>query len=280
MLERLPLLKPPTKPQKQVDTRFAPKFTKLLEPFKAREGVPIVLEVGFTANPAPEVVWYKDGFLLQSSEDFFITSTATSSILRIREGFKSDSGMYQVKLYNEVGLCQTKAYLTVTPANLEDLTPRISLQLKNVTVNSGDPVKFQTEAHGNPGPIISWYKDDEPLIMTPRIKDLQENDVYTLLILEAVAADSGCYECVAENAHGKVYTRAWLVVLGDKQIGEPEPVPIEYNEQNVRMVPVSSKFVQPAIEVPLKDQVAREGSSVEFNTVIVNSERKCSGLEK
>lgn len=109
------LLKPPQKHQKPADTRFAPRFTKQLEPLKIKEGISITLNVDFTSNPASEVMWYKDGFQMQSSEDFHIESTATTSSLRIKEAFKSDSGMYQVKLFNEVGLAQSRAYLTVTP---------------------------------------------------------------------------------------------------------------------------------------------------------------------
>lgn len=157
---------------------------------------------------------------------------------------------------------------------MEDLTPRILLDLKSVQCNSGDPVKFQSQAQGNPAPVITWYKDDEKLEMTPRIKEFVENDTFTLLILEAVAADSGCYECVAENSYGKVYTRAYLTVLGDKVILEPEPVPVTLDENNVRSVPLSSKFSQPVIEQPLKDQIVTEGQSAKFECSITNSERK------
>jgi hypothetical protein len=106
------------KQQKPVDTRFGPKFTKQLEPFKSQEGKVITLSVEFTSNPASEVIWYKDGFQMQSSEDFHIESTTTSSSLRIREAFKSDTGMYQVKLFNEVGVAQTRAYLSIVPGRL------------------------------------------------------------------------------------------------------------------------------------------------------------------
>lgn len=116
-LERLPLLKPMPKQQKPADTRFGPKFTRQLEPMTQKEGIQIVLLVEFTSNPPSEVTWYKDGFQMQSSEDFFIESNETSSRLRIREAFKSDTGMYQVKLYNEVGVAQTRAYLNVVPGN-------------------------------------------------------------------------------------------------------------------------------------------------------------------
>lgn len=273
-LDRLPLLKPIQKQQKPVDSRSGPKFSKLLEPSKSREGNVVTLSVEFSANPEPEVIWYKDGFQMQSSEDFNIESTHSTSSVRIREAFKSDSGMYMAKIFNEVGIAQTKAYLTVIPADLEDFTPRILLDLKSVTCNSGDPVKFQAQAQGNPAPSITWYKDDEKLEMTQRVKEFVENDTFTLLILEAIAPDSGCYECVAENSYGKVYRRAYLTVLGDQVVAEPEPVPVTFNENNVRSVPLSSKFVQPVIELALKDLTVKEGQSTKFECSIKNSERK------
>ena len=273
-MDRLPLLAPKQKQKTVIDNRFAPKFTKQLEPQSGTEDVCIILSVEFTSSPASEAIWYKDGFQMQSSEDFMINSNATSSSLKIKKAYKSDSGMYQVKIFNEVGVAQSRAYLTVNPADLADLTPRILLNLKNFTVHSGEPVKFQSQAVGNPAPVISWFKDDEPLEMNSRVKEFKEGDTYTLLIFESIAADSGCYEMVAENGHGKVYTRSYLTVIGDKQIHEPEPVPVVYDQNNVRSIPLSSKFTQPAIEVPLKDQVAKEGSTVKFECIIVHSERK------
>ena len=83
----------------------------------------VVLEVQFNAVPAPEVMWHKDGFLLQSSLDFMIESTATSSTLTIKEAFISDTGVYQVKIFNEVGMAQTKAYLNVTASKLRFFLP-------------------------------------------------------------------------------------------------------------------------------------------------------------
>ena len=273
ILDRLPMLNPHVKMvNKPADTRFAPVFTKQLEPTKVNEGTSMLLVVEYKAVPDSEVFWYKDGFQMQSSEDFHIDSTGQKSTLKIKEAFKSDSGMYQVKLFNEVGVAQCKAYLTVTPANLNDLTPTILLHIKNETTNSGEPVKFQAQAVGNPAPIITWYKDDEKLEMSSRVKEFQEDSTFTLLILESIAADSGCYECVAENAHGKVYTRAYLNILGDTAVQEAAPV--AYNEQNVRTVPVSSKFVQPAIVMPIKDQTAKEGASVKFECQVEHSERK------
>lgn len=269
------MLNPHAKPAtKVVDPRFLPVFKKQLEPTKVKESTSIVLAVEFEGIPAPEVFWYKDGFQMQSSNDFFIDSTQKKSSLKIREGFKSDSGMYQVKLFNEMGSNQSRAYLTVVPANLSDLTPTITLNLKDVTCNAGDPVKFQGQAIGNPAPQITWFKDDEKLEMTPRIKEFQEDNTYTCLLVETTAADSGLYEMVAENAHGKVYTRAYLTVLGDAVVEEPQPIEVRVDENNVRSVPVSSKFVQPAIVMPIKDQTVNEGSPAKFECDVNQSKGK------
>ena len=116
-MDRLPLIKPVQKQQKTPDTRYAPRFSKQLEPIHVKEGIVVIIKVEFSSNPPPsEIIWYKDGFQMQSSEDFHIENTETSSSLKIREAFKSDSGMYQVKLFNEVGVAQTKAYVAVTPS--------------------------------------------------------------------------------------------------------------------------------------------------------------------
>ena len=158
ILDRLPMLNPPHKhAPKPADPRFLPVFTKQLEPAKIREGLGARLEVAYKAVPAPEVFWYKDGFQMQSSSDFKIDTEANKSTLTIREAFRSDSGMYQAKLFNEMGSSASRAYFTVVPEHLADLTPHIVLTLKDVTCSAGDPVKFQGQAIGSPSPLITWY---------------------------------------------------------------------------------------------------------------------------
>ncbi len=122
---------------------------------------------------------------------------------------------------------------------------------------------------------INRYKDDERLEMNARVKQFQEADTFTCLLCEAVAADSGLYEMVAENDHGKVYTRAYLTVLGDAVVvggGARPAVEVRVDENNVRSVPVSSKFVQPVIVGPLRDQHVAEGRPVQFECEISHSE--------
>lgn len=101
-----------------VDNRVIPKFTKQLEHVSAKEGTSIELKVEFEALPPPEIFWYREGLQMESSLDFNIQSTQTSSTLRIREGFKTDSGVFQVKLFNSAGYAETRAYLAIVPGIL------------------------------------------------------------------------------------------------------------------------------------------------------------------
>ncbi len=141
--------------------------------------------------------------------------------------------------------------------------------MKNVQANCGDPVKFQTQVYGNPVPVVSWYKDDKPLLASNRNKEFHEENVHTLLLLEVEPDDSGTYEAVVENAHGKVYSRASLTVIGDvhkEKVVESEP------EDKTKPKLYSTLFSQPFVEVPLEDQFAKEGSSLCFKCKIVHSE--------
>ncbi len=116
LMERVSALAPSgLRSKTHADSRITPKFTKELEPLSIAEGTSLDLTVEFNGVPAPEVFWYKDGLQMESSIDFHIETASNKSTLKIREGYKSDSGIYQVKLFNEIGVAQTKAYLGVIP---------------------------------------------------------------------------------------------------------------------------------------------------------------------
>jgi len=80
----------------------------------------------------------------------------------------------------------------------------------DISVNRGEPATLNCAASGDPEPIISWFKDGEPL-------NLDEGD-HTMLIpggslffLRTVqnsrTQDSGLYSCRAENRDGSVESR-------------------------------------------------------------------------
>ncbi len=115
--EHVPLK--PRKVQKVADDRLEPSFTKHPPNLNVIEGATVEISAEFTGvPPVREVFWYKDGLQMESSVDFHIESTATKSLLRIREAYKSDSAIYTVKLFNLAGVAQSKSYLAVNSGKL------------------------------------------------------------------------------------------------------------------------------------------------------------------
>ncbi|NXH12122.1 SMP protein, partial [Bucco capensis] len=61
----------------------------------------------------------------------------------------------------------------------------------------GSQVTLTCEAEGKPFPLLSWFRDgiflQEEVGMT----------TFPILLTKVVPEDSGNYQCVAENPHGK-----------------------------------------------------------------------------
>jgi titin len=82
-------------------------------------------------------------------------------------------------------------------------------------------------------------------------KTLEEEGVYTLLIIEANPNDSDTYECVAINSAGEARCDAELLVQGPTVLS---PTPATNGDETAAPTLVDS----------LKDQTVNEGQSVHF----------------
>lgn len=85
-----------------------------------------------------------------------------------------------------------------------------------------------------------------------RYKTLEEDNIYTLLILETIPDDSGKYECVAINSAGEARCDAECMVRGPQsptKTAKPTTPGVEK---------------APSVLEPLKDQTIKEGTSVAF----------------
>ncbi|CAF3405101.1 unnamed protein product [Rotaria sp. Silwood1] len=237
----------------------APNFTRSLLPLKAKEGSKVVVSVEFTGDPAPTVSWYRDGFMVEDSEDFKIHTTATKSILTIKHAFIIDSGLYTVKLFNPIGIRQCQAAIRILPIIAEDQTPRFLDVPQDTEILAGDPARFQCRAEGEPFPTVAFYREDEPVNLNDkRFRVIQEGDVFTLLLFEALPADSGQYEAVAENSAGKANTRFTLIVTPRGPGGKKASI-ID-DPKLIHKVPY--------LETPLEDLQVKEGQSATFECII------------
>ena len=70
------------------------------------------------------------------------------------------------------------------------------------TAKTGNVIRLRCMVTGNPAPTISWVKDDKPLQLSSRIRNLNNNR--TVKIKDARLQDQGNYTCIAHSALGKI----------------------------------------------------------------------------
>ncbi|XP_052367209.1 glutamine-rich protein 2-like, partial [Oncorhynchus keta] len=76
-------------------------------------------------------------------------------------------------------------------------------------LDSGDQLHWECKATGIPRPTYRWLRNGE--LITPQSRVEMVNG--ELIIQKVQQADSGMYQCVAENKYGAIYCRAELKIL-------------------------------------------------------------------
>lgn len=72
-------------------------------------------------------------------------------------------------------------------------------------------VIFDCVADGNPRPHISWYFNDDRMLLSER-HSIRSNG--SIVITNIALSDAGSYSCHAENIHGRTVASADLEVTG------------------------------------------------------------------
>ncbi|KAM9037012.1 striated muscle preferentially expressed protein kinase isoform 2-T2 [Sarcophilus harrisii] len=90
-------------------------------------------------------------------------------------------------------------------------------QLKNTAVFSGRDVRLQVVVSGTPQPVLSWFRDGDPL-------PDPSPDPSCLWLRGCRAQDAGAYTCTAKNEQGKTSSTGVLTVLEveDSETGEDD----------------------------------------------------------
>lgn len=84
--------------------------------------------------------------------------------------------------------------------------------MKKVEVVEGSAAKLECWVHGKPEPSIEWFKGDEPVKPSKRVKTYFDSEVCRLTISDTVYDDEGEYKCVATNELGSASCSAELLV--------------------------------------------------------------------
>ncbi|XP_033210459.1 titin [Belonocnema kinseyi] len=243
--------------QGQVKPAVPPVFTKKIQPCRAFEQEQAKFEVEFDGDPLPAIKWYREDFPITNSADLQIYTFSTKSVLIVRQVFMEDSGVFSVIAENRGGKAKCSANLVVEerrrqPGRGGVVPPSFISTIQSNTVTSGQLARFDAKVAGTKPIDVYWLKNGKKIVADIRYKTLEEDNTYTLLILESVPEDTGKYECVALNSAGEARCDAECTVRGP--------------QSSAKTAKPSTPGVEkaPTVAEPLRDQTIKEGTSVAF----------------
>uniref|UniRef100_A0A669CIA3 Contactin 1b n=1 Tax=Oreochromis niloticus TaxID=8128 RepID=A0A669CIA3_ORENI len=164
----------------------------------------ITLECFALGNPIPHIVWRKvDATDLPANHEI----SESGAVLHLFNVQYEDVGFYECEAINTKGKDWHKAWLYVESA------PEWAETINNTMKDIGSEHTMRCVASGKPFPFIRWYKDGYMLLCVSELK-----------FSSLTFADSGMYQCIAENYWGIKYANAELRVIACAPTFEFNPV--------------------------------------------------------
>uniref|UniRef100_A0A7N5ZTM8 Contactin-5 n=1 Tax=Anabas testudineus TaxID=64144 RepID=A0A7N5ZTM8_ANATE len=159
----------------------------------AAKGVTVRLECFALGNPVPTITWRKiNGNIPKKAR-----LRKSQAVLEIPNIQLEDSGTYECKAENPRGGTAFKGHLQVYTL------PQWVRMINDTQMDSGEKLQWECKATGRPRPTYRWLRNGLPLTSQ---------------------ADSGMYQCVAENKYGAVYSNAELKILASAPVFIPNPI--------------------------------------------------------
>ncbi|KAM9441662.1 contactin-5-like [Salvelinus alpinus] len=223
----------------------------------AARGVTVRLECFALGNPVPTITWRKmNGNIPKKAR-----LRKSQAVLEIPNVQLEDSGTYECKAENPRGGTAFKGHLqvytfpqwisTINDSQL-DSGDQLHWECKATGkprptyrwLRNGEPFTpqgtldpptagsaMESRSHhryshhryshtGNPRPTYRWLRNGEPFTPQSRVEMVNGE----LIIQTVQQADSGMYQCVAENKYGAIYCSAELNILASPPVFSPNPV--------------------------------------------------------
>lgn len=161
----------------------------------AFEDANVSLRVTATGKPAPSVDWYRGDTLVRSN-----STSLTFSNLQM-----NDAGTYRCVVRNSVNSVNCNS---VTVSVREKV--RITKQLANQTLNSGDTLRLDLAATGEAPLNYQCFRNGSPVV--------SGTSPSSLVIPDVRASDAGRYHCVVSNAGSQATSATASVTVVDSVI--------------------------------------------------------------
>ncbi|KAL7294623.1 hypothetical protein TKK_0011927 [Trichogramma kaykai] len=179
------LLKEPAKPTLETESKTSEVST----------GGSAMLDLQVKGFPKPNIKWTKNGQeILAGGRIKYLWEDEESLSLVIKNVTVEDAGIYKIYAKNELGEDNTQIELIVKSA------PKIIKRMSDMSVLRGETVNMAVQIQGSPAPNVRWYKNNQPIEKSNRIKfGVEGKDTYTLTISDACLDDVASYSIVAKN---------------------------------------------------------------------------------
>ncbi|XP_068771088.1 hemicentin-2 [Struthio camelus] len=168
------------------------------------------------SHPDADIVWYKDGRVLQLGEEVFVTPG--SHILQIPRAQLSSTGIYMCVALNAAGRDEKLFILTVHAPPAEPQAP--AGQRPAVMVRAGDTAVLHCDLEEQPGSAVTWYRDGQELAAGDNGRILLKG--WWLEIENTQASDEGLYGCRVAGAVGEAAQTLMLTVQVPPSIEDPQ----------------------------------------------------------
>ncbi|RZF43883.1 hypothetical protein LSTR_LSTR007219 [Laodelphax striatellus] len=184
------------------------------------KGVPS-MDAKFAARisglPKPEASWFKDGVPIDSNNAKYRTKVDDDTYsLYVRDVEPADAGRYKCLAANREGKATCEAELHVVDKiekGPRAEPPTFLKRIGDCEYYHGMKVKFTACVTGYPDPEVEWFRGNEKLYESERIRMEKEDTGLLRLIISIVdpKVDLGRYRCRIFNQHGEDSCEANLV---------------------------------------------------------------------
>ncbi|XP_033252965.1 muscle M-line assembly protein unc-89-like isoform X1 [Drosophila miranda] len=201
-------------PEPLVPAKQKLSFATQLRDRMALEGSTIKF-VATVIGPSPSTRWMKDDKWVVVGGNIKNLSEEGKAILAIENATTADSGVYKCVAKNELSEIETSCYFKVYAAQTDgdESEPIFALPLRDVYHASQNDLIIDTKVRCNPRPVITWTKDQIPVVLDDRVVQIEHLDgICELIINKPTVNDNGIYVCSAQNKLGSQSTTHTVVV--------------------------------------------------------------------